>query len=105
MEELHLITCIVQRGRADEVVQAALAAGAQGATMFYGRGTGVRERLGVLAQFIVPEKEIVLIVTKEPQTEAIFETAVEVGRLREKGQGFAFIQKVERAVGLLEELV
>ncbi|MDZ7640695.1 MAG: P-II family nitrogen regulator [Desulfurivibrio sp.] len=104
MEELKLITCIVQRGKADDVVKAALAAGAQGATMFYGRGTGVRQRLGALAQFIVPEKEVVLIVTEEPQAAEIFETAVEVGRLREKGQGFAYIQKVEHAVGLLEEL-
>lgn len=102
MDELNLITCVVQRGRADEVVAEALAAGAQGATMFYGRGTGVRERLGILAQFIVPEKEIVLIVTKKEQTERVFESVVRVGRLREKGQGLAYIQKVEQAVGLLE---
>lgn len=104
MDELNLITCIVQRGKADEVVKAALAAGAQGATMFYGRGTGVRERLGVLAQFIVPEKEIILIVTKGADSARVFEAAVTTGRLREKGQGFAFVQKVEQAVGLLDEL-
>ena len=103
MDKLNLITCVVQRGRADEVVKEALAAGAQGATMFYGRGTGVRERLGILAQFIVPEKEIVLIVTKAEQTEQVFERVVEFGRLREKGQGLAYIQKVEQAVGLLED--
>ena len=102
MDKLNLITCVVQRGRADEMVKEALAAGAQGATMFYGRGTGVRERLGILAQFIVPEKEIVLIVTKAEQTEQVFERVVEIGRLREKGQGLAYIQKVEQAVGLAE---
>ncbi len=101
---LNLITCIVQRGKAEEVVREALASGAQGATMFYGRGTGVRERLGILSQFIVPEKEIILIVTRQEQTAEIFENAVKAGRLREKGQGFAFIQKVDEAVGLLDDL-
>jgi hypothetical protein len=33
-----LITCIVQRGVADNVVDAATEAGAQGATIFYARG-------------------------------------------------------------------
>ena len=44
-----LITCIVQRGAAEAAVQAARRAGAQGATIFYARGTGVRQKhLGVL---------------------------------------------------------
>ena len=60
MSNLNLITCIVQRGRAEKVVDAALKAGAPGATHFYGRGTGVRQKLGVLSKLIVPEKEIIL---------------------------------------------
>ncbi|MFU8819427.1 MAG: P-II family nitrogen regulator [Desulfurivibrio sp.] len=104
MDDLNLITCIVQRGRADEVIKEALAAGAQGATMFYGRGTGVRERLGLLAQFIVPEKEVILIMTRNEQTDRVFEAVTEAARLLGKGQGLAYIQKVERAVGLFEEL-
>ena len=43
-----LITCIVQKGIADTIVRAAREAGAQGATIFYAKGTGVRERLGLL---------------------------------------------------------
>jgi len=104
MNDLHLITCIVQRGKSDEVIKEALAAGAQGATMFYGRGTGVRERLGLLAQFIVPEKEVILIMTKGDETDRVFNAVTAAARLLGKGQGLAFIQKVERAVGLLEDL-
>ena len=43
-----LLTCIVQRGLGETIVKAARNAGAQGATVFYARGSGVRERLGVL---------------------------------------------------------
>jgi len=48
VDELKLITCIVQRGKADKAVDAALKAGAEGATMYYARGTGVKQRLGMM---------------------------------------------------------
>jgi len=101
MSGLNLITCIVQRGKAEKVVDAALKAGAPGATYYYGRGTGVRQKLGLLAKLIVPEKEIILIVTKENHT--VFEAVIKAARLDKKGQGFAYIHKIDRAVGFLED--
>ena len=103
MKDLNLITCIVQRGRAEKVVDAALKAGAPGATYYYGRGTGVRQKLGVLSKLIVPEKEIILIVTKANQTDSVFDAVIKAGKLEKKGQGFAYIHKIDRAVGFLEE--
>ena len=81
MNELDLITCIVQRGKAEKVIDAALLAGAPGATYYYGRGTGVRQKLGVLSKLIVPEKEIILIVTKKNQTDAVFDAVIKAGKL------------------------
>ncbi|MDH5298889.1 MAG: P-II family nitrogen regulator [Desulfobulbaceae bacterium] len=98
-----LITCIVQRGKADMVVDAAMAAGAQGATICYGRGTGVRERLGLSGLFIKPEKEIIYIVTKQEESEAVLEAVVDAAHLREKGQGFAFLHELDQAIGFLAE--
>lgn len=103
MKQLDLITCIVQRGKAEKVVDAALEAGAPGATYYYGRGTGVRQKLGVLSKLIVPEKEIILIVTKKDQTDAVFNAVVKAADLEKKGQGFAYIHTIDRAVGFLED--
>jgi len=101
--ELQLITCIVQRGEGDKIVKAALNSGAQGATVFYARGSGVREKLGVMGAFIRPEKEVVLVVvSRSDKVEGIFNAMIKAGRLDEPGKGFAFTQKVEKAVGLLE---
>ena len=96
-----LITCIVQRGEADKVTDAAQKAGAQGATIYYGRGTGIREKLGFKGRFIKPEKEIILIVTKREQTDAVFDAVVAAARLNEKGKGFAFLHSLDRAIGFL----
>ena len=80
-----LITCIVQRGRADKVVDAAMAAGAQGATISFGRGTGVRERLGLMGLLIRPEKEIIYIVTQQEESEEVMAAVVKAARLKEIG--------------------
>ena len=104
MSKLNLITCIVQRGKAETVVDAALQAGAPGATYYYGRGTGVRQKLGpVLSRLIVPEKEIILIVTKADQTDAVFDAIVKAAGLDRRGQGFAYIHQIDRAIGFLED--
>jgi len=103
MNDFNLITCIVQRGKAEKVIDAALMAGAPGATYYYGRGTGVRQKLGVLSKFIVPEKEVILIVTKGNQTDTVFDAIIKAGKLDKKGQGFAYIHKIDRAIGFLED--
>ena len=56
LTDVALITCIVQRGVADRIVEAARKAGAQGATVSYANGTGIRERLGLLGVAVEVEK-------------------------------------------------
>ncbi|MDH3359773.1 MAG: P-II family nitrogen regulator [Desulfobulbaceae bacterium] len=98
-----LITCIVQRGKADKVVAAAMAAGAQGATISFGRGTGVRERLGLMGLLIRPEKEIIYIVTSQSESQKVMDAVVKAARLNDKGQGFAFLHDVDSAIGFVEQ--
>ena len=100
-EQFHLITCIVERGKADKVVDAAILAGAQAATMFYARGRGVREKLGIWGKLIQAEKEVIWVVTKDDDRKAIFDAVVETANLKKPGKGFAFIQPVEETVGFL----
>ena len=99
---LKLITCIVELGKADKVVDAALKAGAQAATQFAGRGRGVREKMGTLGNFIMPEKEIIYIVTKEDQAKKVFDVICSTARIEEIGKGFAYIQSVEDAAGFMD---
>ena len=98
----QLITCIVERGKADKVVDEAIKAGATSATMFYARGRGVKEKMGIFGEYILPEKEVILIVTKSDQTQSIFEVVIKAARLDIPGKGFAYIQPVEKTTGYFE---
>ena len=42
LTDVYLITCVVESGIADKIINAATSVGAQGATINYARGTGVR---------------------------------------------------------------
>ena len=101
--DYDLITVIVERGKADPVVQAAIGAGAQGATVHFARGAGVRERLKLLGFAINPEKEVILVVVKTDMTDRVYEAMIGAGKLREPGKGFAFTQRVSNPVGFLEK--
>ncbi|MBN2407606.1 MAG: P-II family nitrogen regulator [Elusimicrobia bacterium] len=101
--EFKLITCIVQRGKADKAVDAAMKAGAQGATIFYARGTGVRQKLGFIGRLIQAEKEVIIIAVREDQQENVFGALTDAAKLDRPGQGFAFLHTIEKAVGFITE--
>lgn len=97
LTDVALITCIVQRGLAENIVKAAREAGAQGATVYFAKGTGVRERLGLLGVAVEVEKEIINIVVGSDQVEYVFERMFLAGKLDTPGMGFIYCSKLDKA--------
>ena len=97
LTDVALITCIVQRGIADDVVVAAQEAGAQGATIFYARGSGVRERLGIVGLAVEVEKEIITIVVADDQVDRVFEKIYLAGKLDTPGMGIMYVTPLDKA--------
>ena len=77
--DVSLITAVVQRGKADEIVAAAQEAGAQGASIHYAHGRGVRERLGILGLAIEAEEEVINIIVSNDQANRVFESIYKAG--------------------------
>lgn len=97
LTDVSMITCIVQRGKADAVVQAAQDAGAQGATIYYGYGSGVRERLGILGLAVDVEKEVITSLVADDQVDRIFERMYFAAELDVPGAGIIYVSKLEKA--------
>lgn len=97
LTDVSLITCIVQRNHGDKLVAAAQAAGSQGATIYYARGTGVRERLGLLGVAVEVEKAVVNIVVANDQVDQVFDRLYEVGELATPGRGMMYVTPLEKA--------
>jgi len=97
LTDVSMITCIVQRGIADKIVTAAQEAGASGATIYYARGEGVRERLGILALAVEAEKEVIIVAVADDQADHIFERMFIAGELDTPGMGFIYMTKLDKA--------
>ncbi|HVR69684.1 MAG TPA: P-II family nitrogen regulator [Vicinamibacteria bacterium] len=98
----NLITCVVQRGRANDVAKAAMQAGASGATVFTARGMGVGEIVGALGFPIVPQKEVIMIVASDKMTGKIFDVVRRTAELDTIGMGIGYVLPIGQAAGLFE---
>lgn len=96
----NLIFAIVDRGKAEFVVEAANKAGSRGATIINARGSGIHETSKLFSMEIEPEKEIVLIISEEQLTEAIASSIKKELKIDEPGNGVIFIQEVNKTYGL-----
>lgn len=100
MVEVKCIVAIVERGKADKIVNKAKEAGAKGATIVYGRGTGQSEALKFLNIHIEASKEIIIILSEMDKYKQIYETIIEAGRLKDPGTGIIFTLPISNLVGL-----
>ena len=96
LTDAMMITCIVQASQADKVVKAAQNVGAQGATVTYARGTGVRERMGLMGVTIDEQKEMIRVIVSEEQADRVFEAMYLAGELDKPGMGIMFMNNLDR---------
>lgn len=99
----QLIVTIVNRGKAEDVVEAAQSPGSKGGTIVNARGSGIHETGKLFNMEIEPEKEMVLILSKEKVTPAIVSSIEEKLEINKPGNGIIFVQNVVRTCGIYEE--
>ena len=97
LTDVMLITVVVQRGVADQVVQVAVEAGAQGATVFHAHGSGVRQKhLGILGLTVNTEKEIIYIVVPSEQADSMFERIFVSAKMDTPGMGILWMTRLDK---------
>lgn len=97
-----IIITIVNRGKAEDVIDAAKAAGSKGGTIINARGSGVNETRRLFHMDIEPEKEMVMILSKEDVADAIVSSIKECLDIDKPGNGIIFIQNVDKVYGIYE---
>lgn len=101
MTDIYAIIAIVERGKADFIVNKAKAQGAGGATILFGRGTGQDEFKKMFRHLHVESsKEIIIILSRKEKVQNILSAVVEAGKLKEPGNGIAFTVPVCDIAGL-----
>lgn len=98
----NAIYTIVEKGNAEDVIEAAQKAGSRGGTIVNARGSGSEEARKVFNMFIEPEKEIVLIISEEKMTKDIVDSIRKETGIEEQGKGIIFITNVNQTYGLVK---
>ncbi len=96
----QVITTIVDKGKAEDVIDAARKAGSKGGTIINGRGSGIHETSKVFHMDIEPEKEIVIILSEHEMTEGIVSVIREELKIDEPGKGIIYVQDVNQTYGI-----
>lgn len=99
-KQYDCILTIVNRGFADQVVDAAKEAGAHGGTVFYARGTGIHEVEKFFSISIQPEKELILNVVDRESSSAVIDAIVTAAGLSTEGKGLTFALPIDDIVGV-----
>ena len=94
------IFTIVDRGRANDVVDAAVAAGARGSTILHARGSGVNQAKLIFDIEIEPEKEIVLTIVDPDQVEPIVTAIRRHSDVEKDGHGILFVLPITESYGI-----
>jgi nitrogen regulatory protein PII len=95
-----VITVIVDKGKAEDVIDAATKAGSKGGTIMNGRGSGIHETSRLFSMDIEPEKEIVIILSETSMTKAIVTSIRQDLDMDKPGKGIIYIQDVNKTYGI-----
>ena len=98
----NAIFIIVEKGLAEDVVEAATLAGSKGGTIINARGAGIHETSKVFNMEIEPEKEVVLILAESDKTEPITTAIRNKIDIDKPGKGMIFVQEVKETFGLFK---
>jgi len=96
----NAIFVVVDKGNAEDVIEAAEKAGSRGGTIINARGSGIHETSKLFSMEIEPEKEIVLILAENSVTDAIVSSIRENMNIDEPGKGIIFVQSINKTYGL-----
>lgn len=91
-----MITAVVPAGRAEGILKAAREVGAGGGIVHTARGTGARERLGLLGIAVEAEKEVVSLVVAAEYRDLITTAVYRAGGLDAPGGGYLYVTELDR---------
>lgn len=90
-----LITIIVNRGFAEDAMDAARKAGAGGGTIINARGTAKEGDAKFFGMEIIPEKDMIFVLAENEKADAILEAVRTLPCLSKPGSGIAFASPAE----------
>ncbi|MEN8138786.1 MAG: P-II family nitrogen regulator [Bacteroidota bacterium] len=102
--QFKLLIAFVKPNFTDAVVDAMKEAGATGATVIPGKGTGMHEAKSFFGLSIEEQTEIIVFLVEEHVVENLMNVIQLAGNFDKPGTGIAFVLPVEHIAGLASQM-
>ncbi|MEG3641310.1 P-II family nitrogen regulator [Magnetococcus sp. PR-3] len=102
--QFKLIVVMSRTDLTDRIVDAAKAAGATGATILPGRGTGIHEARTFFGLTLDTQRDISLMLVEEHLTTLILDAIHKGGDFASPGTGIAFALRVDEVAGMESQI-
>ena len=99
-----LILSSVKTDLTDQIVDKAKEAGATGATIIPGRGTGIREAKTFFGLSLEAQSDIIMFLVEEHLAVKMLDVLKQAGEFHKPGTGIAFALPVDHVVGLESQI-
>lgn len=104
MMKFCLIVSTVKPNYTDDVVDAAKAAGATGATIIPARGSGVHEAKTFFGLNLEAQTDVIMFLLTEACVDPVLEAINRAGEFHKPGTGIAYVMPVAQAIGLESQI-
>lgn len=94
------IITIMDRGICGRAVEAVSKTGSHSGTLLKGRGSGLHEKQRILNMALEPEKDILLLISKEENIEELIDGIDKEIKITEPGNGLLVSMQVNRIHGM-----
>lgn len=102
--EFKCVIAMVKPDFTDDVITAAKKAGARGATIIPGKGTGAHEAKTFFGLTLDIPTDVIVFLLKTDLVDPVLEAVAMAGRFSEPGTGIAYVVSVDEVVGLESQL-
>ncbi|MFQ7110086.1 MAG: P-II family nitrogen regulator [Anaerovoracaceae bacterium] len=96
----NAVIVVLEKGKAEDALEAAQSAGADGGVIINARGAGRHETNKFMFMDIEPEKEILLMITPREKTDDISKAIDAKMNISKPGHGIMMIQEVSKIYGV-----
>lgn len=102
--DFKCVIAMVKPDLTDDVITAAKEAGARGATIIPGKGTGAHEAKTFFGLTLDIPTDVIMFLLKSDLVDSVLEAVALAGRFSEPGTGIAYVMPVDEVVGLESQL-
>ena len=103
--DYKLVVACVKPQYSDKTVDAAKAAGATGATVLPGRGTGVHEAKTFFGLTLEARTDVILFLVDSTLVQPLLEAISKASKFEQPGTGIAYVMDVDQTIGMESQTI